>query len=450
MGSKNHEVVPTSLIAHIAKLKSGGAHKILGNLAKLKLVARVQNAKYDGYRLTYGGYDYLALKALSKRDVVYSVGNQIGVGKESDVYLVADSEGMQHVLKIQRLGRTSFRTIKSKRDYLQNRKSASWMYMSRLGAMKEYAFMKVLYDHGFPVPTPIDMNRHCLVMGLVEGIPLCQVSAVDNPGKLYSKLMDLIVRLAQHGLIHGDFNEFNLLITEDGSPIMIDFPQMVSTSHANAEEYFNRDVECIRTFFRRKFDYESLLYPKFKLDANKEFNLDVMVAASGFTKKQQLELEELQRTQEEIQTEGDAENDSGSDVDVETLEEDNAIESTEGESSEVDTSRNDVSISISQLSIEQPNSDSESDSEGEMVEPLNNRSYTAFRDGRSRDSSSSVSFRSTMEKKNLDTEEIKKRVAAALKSTDNKRRGDRRNKTKGQRKNNDVAKFGKTDASAFM
>jgi hypothetical protein len=37
----------------------------------------------DGYRLTYGGYDYLALRALSKRDVMHSIGNQIGVGKES-------------------------------------------------------------------------------------------------------------------------------------------------------------------------------------------------------------------------------------------------------------------------------------------------------------------------------------------------------------------------------
>lgn len=39
--------------------------------------------KDDGYRLTYGGYDYLAMRALSKRDSLYSVGNQIGVGKES-------------------------------------------------------------------------------------------------------------------------------------------------------------------------------------------------------------------------------------------------------------------------------------------------------------------------------------------------------------------------------
>lgn len=109
MGSKNHEVVPTSLIAQIAQLRHGGSHKLVGNLARLNLIARVQNAKCmydliisllqwkkyldvlfflhihtdDGYRLTYGGYDYLALKTFAKRGSVYSVGNQIGVGKES-------------------------------------------------------------------------------------------------------------------------------------------------------------------------------------------------------------------------------------------------------------------------------------------------------------------------------------------------------------------------------
>ena len=27
--------------------------------------------------------------------------------------------------------------------------------------------------------------------------------------------------------------------------------------------YFDRDVQCIRTFFARRFNYESELYPKF-------------------------------------------------------------------------------------------------------------------------------------------------------------------------------------------
>lgn len=49
--------------------------------------------------------------------------------------------------------------------------------------------------------------------------------------------MELIVKLANHGLIHGDFNEFNLILDKDDHITMIDFPQMVSTSHTNAEWY---------------------------------------------------------------------------------------------------------------------------------------------------------------------------------------------------------------------
>jgi RIO kinase 2 len=45
MGSKNHEIVPTQLIAQISGLRSGGVNKHLGSLAKRNLVARVQNAK---------------------------------------------------------------------------------------------------------------------------------------------------------------------------------------------------------------------------------------------------------------------------------------------------------------------------------------------------------------------------------------------------------------------
>ena len=49
------------------------------------------------------GYDYLSLKALSAREVIEGVGCQIGVGKESDIYLVCDEEGKQMCMKIHRL-----------------------------------------------------------------------------------------------------------------------------------------------------------------------------------------------------------------------------------------------------------------------------------------------------------------------------------------------------------
>ncbi|KAH9937126.1 Rio2, N-terminal-domain-containing protein [Fomitopsis serialis] len=276
MGSKNHEVVPTQLIVQISGLRNGGVNKNLGSLAKRNLVARVQNAKYDGYRLTYGGYDYLAMRALSKRDSMYSVGNQIGVGKES-----------------------------GKRDYMGKRKSASWMYMSGSPPRKSGRSCASCTSTAFP-SRPVDHARHCILMEFIDAYPLRQVADVPSPGKLYSELMDLIVRFARAGLIHGDFNEFNILIRrETGEPIVIDFPQMVSTSHFNAEMYFNRDVQCIRKYFRKRFRYESSIYPKFSSskkagegegEEGDHFRLDIVVAASGFKQRDQEALEEYMNT----------------------------------------------------------------------------------------------------------------------------------------------------------
>ncbi|KAM8792732.1 serine/threonine-protein kinase RIO2 [Eudromia elegans] len=286
MGMKNHEIVPASLVATIASLKHGGCNKTLRELAKHKLVAYERTKTVQGYRLTNAGYDYLALKALSSRQVITSIGNQMGVGKESDIYIVANEEEQQFALKLHRLGRTSFRNLKNKRDYHKHRHKMSWLYLSRLAAMKEFAYMKALHDRKFPVPKPVDYNRHAVVMELISGYPLCQVRQIEDPASVYSELMDLIVKLANHGLIHGDFNEFNLILDDDDHVTMIDFPQMISTSHPNAEWYFDRDVKCIKEFFKKRFSYESELFPTFQ-DIRRECSLDIEIAASGYTKEMQ-------------------------------------------------------------------------------------------------------------------------------------------------------------------
>ncbi|KAH0539188.1 serine/threonine-protein kinase RIO2 [Cotesia glomerata] len=289
MGMKNHELVPAMLAAQIANLKHGGVSKILRELSKHKLVSYERGRHYDGYRLTNAGYDYLALKVLSTRQVLSSFGNQIGVGKESNIYVVADKDNKPLCLKLHRLGRTCFRNIKGKRDYHQNRKSMSWLYLSRISATREFAYMKALEDRGFPIPKPIDFNRHCVVMELVNGYPLCTINEIENPDELYDELMNLIVRFGNHGVIHGDFNEFNIMVTDEGKPIIIDFPQMVSTEHINAEYFFERDVNCVRSFFKRKFGYESELYPSFK-DICREGCIDAEVKASGLTRQMEKDL----------------------------------------------------------------------------------------------------------------------------------------------------------------
>jgi RIO kinase 2 len=198
------------------------------------------------------------------------------------------------------------------------------MYMSRLAAIKEFSFMKALSGQGLPVPEAIAQNRHTIVMSLVDAFPLRQISSVPDPAGLYGELMDLILRLAKLGLIHGDFNEFNILIKEEeeqreeavtGSglatggqespqashtkliPIVIDFPQMVSIDHTNADFYFDRDVSCIKRFFERRFHFASDEAGPHFADAKAQLRqvgikrLDVEVEASGFSKKMAKDLE---------------------------------------------------------------------------------------------------------------------------------------------------------------
>lgn len=333
MGMRNHELVPLQLLSVIASLKHGGCHKILRELVRYKLVAydatqRRKSANNEGYRLTNLGYDYLALKALSARDIIHSVGNQIGVGKESDVYIVANENDEQMILKLHRLGRTCFRQLKNKRDYLKHRQGFSWLYLARLAAMKEFAFMKTLFDHGFPVPKPVDFNRHCVVMELVNGYPLCSVKNIVNVGKAYDDLMSIIVRLASYGLIHCDFNEFNLMISDEGTITMIDFPQMVSISHLNAQFYFDRDVQCIRDFFKRRFDFDSDVFPQFS-DIKRLHSLDNDVRASGFSKELENEFEQISEKigfRNDVPTEERDEDEDEDEEEEEVVEDDEDVE----------------------------------------------------------------------------------------------------------------------------
>eukprot|EP00741_Cyanophora_paradoxa_P021501 tig00021357_g20757.t1 len=320
-GMKNHELVPTPLIESISNLRGGGAHKVLRVLLRNKMVHH-DAKKYDGYCLTYAGYDALAIRSMTNRQSLVGLAQKIGVGKESDIYLAVNEANKMLALKLHRLGRTSFRTIKTNRDYLKHRSSASWLYLSRLAALKEYAFMKALYENKFPVPEPVDVNRHCVLMSLVDGCPLYQVKQMKNPARVYRQCMDLIVRLAECGLIHGDLNEYNILISEDEKITLIDFPQMVSTSHENAEMYFDRDVECIVRFFSKKMGYEGMERPNLE-SIQRAGNIDVAVAASGWSKQHQKQMDGLLSVQnvDEKQPSPSASDDSSDDEDDEEEEE---------------------------------------------------------------------------------------------------------------------------------
>ena len=71
------------------------------------------------------------------------------------------------------------------------------------------------------------------------------------------------------------------MINEDEEVTVIDFPQMVSTSHLNAQFYFQRDVECIQRFFAKRFRLEFEGVPVLESDVERKQDLDSEIKASG-------------------------------------------------------------------------------------------------------------------------------------------------------------------------
>ena len=88
-------------------------------------------------------------------------------------------------------------------------------------------------------------------------------------------------------------------------------PQMVSTAHEEARTFFERDVACIRDFFKRRFDFCSELAPGWE-DIVREDAMDAEVAASGVTKQMERDL----RREYGINQEGESEDEEESEEEL--------------------------------------------------------------------------------------------------------------------------------------
>lgn len=145
MGMRNHEWVPITLIERFSKSKRSLVKNLLETLLKYKLIAHISKP-YDGYKLNFLGYDFLALAVFKKLNVVTKIEMKVGVGKESDIYLCRNSENKIVILKLARLGRTCFKTVKNNREYIKGQQHYNWLYLSRLSSIREFKYMQILFE----------------------------------------------------------------------------------------------------------------------------------------------------------------------------------------------------------------------------------------------------------------------------------------------------------------
>ncbi|MFC7249600.1 RIO1 family regulatory kinase/ATPase [Halomicroarcula sp. GCM10025324] len=206
--------------------------------------------QYEGFKLTFEGYDALALHTFVERDTIEGMGAPLGVGKESDVYEVTSYKPL--ALKFHREGYTNFREVMRERDYTSDRDHVSWQYTARKAAEREYEALETLYPD-VSVPQPIDANRHAIVMEKVDGVELSRTGLTDEQVVPILELVLEEMQSAYHeGFVHADMSEYNVFVTTQGV-VVFDWPQAVPTDHENARELLTRDVDNIVSYFGRKY-----------------------------------------------------------------------------------------------------------------------------------------------------------------------------------------------------
>jgi RIO kinase 2 len=251
-GMRFSEWVAREKLPEFARLTDEDVGYRLDRCERRGLVER-KTIQYEGFRLTFEGYDALALHAFAERETLEGMGAPLGVGKESDVYEVRSYKPL--ALKFHREGYTNFREVNREREYTADHEHVSWLYTARKAAEREYEALEGLYPD-VSVPQPVGQNRHALVMERIDGVELDR-AALDAPQVV--PVLDLVLEematAYDAGYVHADMSEYNVFVDTDGVTVF-DWPQAVPTDHENADELLARDTENIVGYIQRKYPNE--------------------------------------------------------------------------------------------------------------------------------------------------------------------------------------------------
>ncbi len=251
---RKFEWVPLTNICFYARYDPEETRHWIDKVHKHDLIIRKSGKSQERYVLNSKGYDLLALHALAGQGVIAAIGNALGTGKESDVYQATGKHGERLAVKFHRIGRTSFRDVRRKRDYAEGKYHMSWLYMCRLSATREASNLQAAIDAGVAAPELVGHNRHAIVMKQYDGQEIHEFpqGSIANPGAVFETIMNNIsLTYRGAGLVHADLGENNILYTATGDVVIIDWPQAVPVTHPNAAALLHRDVENTCTFFRK-------------------------------------------------------------------------------------------------------------------------------------------------------------------------------------------------------
>ena len=257
-------------LAGLERSTSGYGTPDLGRLSRMSRLPpeRVKFATEDlerrglaarrghGFVLTREGVEAMALKDYVKKDLIFALGAIIAKGKESDVYEALTEEGTVYALKLYKIGRVSFTSIRKKR-VREHAEFRSWMTANYDAARREYDALRKLEGLSPAFPKAMAYSRSTVLLEELSGVRLSQRPYMEDPHKALRTIVESVrTAYLRAGLVNADLSEYNIL-TDGASVWLIDWPQAVNASHPNSSELLMHDVKAVTVFFTRAYGVES-------------------------------------------------------------------------------------------------------------------------------------------------------------------------------------------------
>lgn len=242
-----------------------------------------------------------SLQPLVENGLVDRVLRALKSGKEAQVYLV-ESQGEIRVAKIykdadhrsfkNRAAYTEGRQLKKSRDqravskrsnYGRQQDEASWR-------VAESEVIARLYEAGVRVPRPHIFFEGVLLMEYIHdehGEPAPRLAEVElrwsQKERIFEDVIQQIVRMLHADIVHGDLSLYNILLSKEGEPVIIDFPQSIdAAANPNAKEILIRDVRSLtRDLLDHQEDHKKLKYGEEMWDIYRRAELEPDTILTG-------------------------------------------------------------------------------------------------------------------------------------------------------------------------
>lgn len=190
-----------------------------------------------------------------RNHVIDKIDYRIKDGKESAIFK-ATAKGKDVAVKVYKYETSIF---KNYQEYTQGDQRFYFTRNKRQAvktwASKEYSNLLKAYKAKVRVPKPIARRDNVIIMEFIgeNGIPYGNLieDKPKNPEKFFQLILEEYKKLYKAGLVHCDFNTYNIL-NKNEKPLILDLAQAVLLTHYKTQEYLERDIRNITRDFEKQ------------------------------------------------------------------------------------------------------------------------------------------------------------------------------------------------------